>query len=108
MIIIVRIGLGLAYQGASSTSYHRGDYHDPPPSSSTVPSFGNGNKEQLSTFQAASHRDDNNNLQSISLGDSSSRTKLDVGTESESRVAGNDVADRDSGERNGEKEGKTG
>lgn len=42
------------------------------------------------------------------MGDSSSRTKLDVGTESESRVAGNDVADRDSGERNGEKEGKTG
>ena len=112
MIIVVRIGLGLAYQGASSTPpYRRREYHDPSPSSAL--SFDNRNKGQLSTFQAASHRDDNN-LQSTSLGNLSSRTKLDVGMGSESRVAAGDdddlyVADRNSGlgERNGEKEGKT-
>jgi hypothetical protein len=92
--------MGLAYQGASSTPYRRRDYHEP--------SSGRRNNGQLSTFQAASNQNDDG-VQSISLGTSSSRTKLDNGTGSDSRVAGDDLydTDRDSGERNEEKEGMT-
>ena len=105
MIIVVRIGLGLAYQGASSTPHRRSDYHDP---SSSIPSSGGQNNGQLSTFQAASHQE-GDGLQNISFG-TSSRTKLDIGIMgSDSRVAGDGTDsdhDGNSGERNGEKEGK--
>ena len=102
MTIVVRVGLGLAYQGASSTPYHRRDYHD---ASSSAPSSGRRNNGQLSTFRAASHQDDNG-LQSISLGSSSSGTKLDIasGKESDSRVAGDDSYDTD---RNSRREDRT-
>jgi hypothetical protein len=54
--IVVHVGLGLAYEGASSTPYHHGgDHHD---SSSSRPSFICWNTVQLSTFQAASRHDD--------------------------------------------------
>ena len=109
MIIVVRIGLGLAYQGASSSStpYHRrndNNYHDP--SSSSAPSSGHRqNNRQLSTFKAASNHDEG--LQSISFGSSSStRTRLDI-------VKGSSESSRDgglctSGTDNGEKEGGDG
>jgi hypothetical protein len=107
MVIVVRIGLGLAYEGASSTPYHERDYHV---SSSSAPSSGRRNNGQLSTFKAASHQEDEG-LQSISLRGSSSRTKLDIvkGSDSSLRAAGDDLygADRNSRERNGEKEGET-
>ena len=110
MIIVVRIGLGLAYQGASSSStpYHRrndNNYHYP--SSSSAPSSGHRqNNRQLSTFKAASNHDEG--LQSISLGSSSSstRTRLDI-------VKGSSEPSHDgglctSGTDNGEKEGGDG
>ena len=118
MIIVVRVGLGLAYQGASSSStgtpYHRrNNYHDP--SSSSAPSSGHQNNRQLSTFKAASHHQEDEGLQSISLGSSSSRTKLDNVkgcSDSSLRVAGDDLYasgtdSRNSGERNGERERET-
>jgi len=112
MVIVVRVGLGLAYQGASSTPHHR----DPPLSalSSRIPNSG-----QLSTFQAASHHNNNNNSDTdlhnhhhTSLVTSSSGTKLDTGTRegTESKVMTDDDDNvhmdrtRNSGERNGEKE----
>ena len=101
MIIVVRIGLGLAYQGASSSSipYHRrndNNYHYP--SSSSAPSSGHRqNNRQLSTFKAASNHDEG--LQSISS--SSTRTRLDI-------VKGSSESSRDglcaSGTDGGEKE----
>ena len=112
MIIVVRIGLGLAYQGASSTPYHdhRRDHHDP---SSSSPSSGRRKNGQLSTFKAASHQldEEDEGSQSISLGSSSSRTKLDIakGSDSILRVAGDDLSgtdSRSSGERKEEKEGE--
>ena len=111
MIIVVRIGLGLAYQGASSTPYHdhRRDHHDP---SSSSPSSGRRNNGQLSTFKAASHQlEEDESSQSICLGSSSSRTKLDIakGSDSILRMAGDDLSATDSsssGERNGEKDGE--
>ena len=122
MIIVVRVGLGLAYQGVSSgTPYHRHDYYHDPSSSSSAPSSGRRkSNRQLSTFRAASRQDDNG-LQSISLGSSgsSSGTKLDIGTpmmmRSDSRVGVNDLygMDRSSQagdsetEKNGEKERTT-
>ena len=92
MIIVVRVGLGLAYQGASSTPYHhRRDYHhdddDDDPSSSGAPQVlsGRRNNGQLSTFKAASRQeedeDDEQQIRGISLGisdGSSSGTKLDI------------------------------
>ena len=110
MVIVVRVGLGLAYQGASSTPHHR----DPPLSalSSRIPNSG-----QLSTFQAASHNNTNSdtdldNTHHTSLVTSSSGTKLDTGTRegTESKVMTDDDDNvhmdrtRNSGERNGEKE----
>ena len=102
MVIVVRIGLGLAYQGASSSStpyhhdhrrrdyYHNHNNHDPLASSSSTPpsssSRRNRNNGQLSTFKAASHQDsENEGLQSSSLSmtlggssSSTSKTKLPV------------------------------
>jgi hypothetical protein len=109
MIIVVRVGLGLAYQGASSAPQdyrRRCDYYRDPPISAI--SFGGGgggggrnsNRDgQISTFQAASRHDNNDGLQSISLGTSLSGTKLDTsigmttpgtGSRSELRVADGD------------------
>ncbi|KAF8802765.1 hypothetical protein BYT27DRAFT_6751895 [Phlegmacium glaucopus] len=84
MIIVVRVGLGLAYQGASSVPYPNDD------PSSSAPSSRRRNVVQLSAFQAASRNDD----KSISLGTSSSGTKL--GSSSgvlglDSRVAGENL-----------------
>lgn len=82
MMIVVRVGLGLAYEGTSSTPYHRGgDHHD---SSSSQPSFVRRNAVQLSTFQAASRHDDTV-LRNISMGTSSSGTKMGGGMELDSR-----------------------
>ena len=102
MIIIVRVGLGLAYQGVSSTPSRQRDYNDP---TSCVPSPGRRNNGQLSRLQAASPHEDEI-LQNLS---SSSRTKLDIGTGLDSRVAGNELyaTDRNIGERNMEKKGET-
>lgn len=89
MIIVVRVGLGLAYQGASTNS---------PMSFS-----GRRNNGQLSTFQAAApqtasqHSDAGSNI--ISLVTSSS------GTKSDSRVAG-DHSYANKGTLETEKEGK--
>ena len=103
MIIVVRIGLGLAYQGASSSStpYHRrndNNYHDP--SSSSAPSSGlRQNNRQLSTFKAASNHDEG--LQSISS--SSTRTRLDIvkGSSESSRDGGLCTSGTDGGEKEG-------
>ena len=104
MIIIVRVGLGLAYQGPSGTPSHQRDYHDP---TSSTPSSGRRNNGQLATFQAVSPQEDDG-LQNMSSGSSSSRSKLDIETGLDSRLAGNDLygTDRNSGEKNEEKEGK--
>ena len=106
MIIIVRVGLGLAYQGVSSTPSRQRDYNDP---TSCVPSPGRRNNGQLSRLQAASPQEDDI-FQNLSLRGSSNRTKLDMGAGLDSRAAGNDLpcgADRKSGERDGEREGVT-
>ena len=105
MIIIVRVGLGLAYQGVSSTPSRQLHCNDP---TSCVPSPGRRNNGQLSRLQAASPQEDDI-LQNLSLRGSSSRTKLDIGTGLDSRVAGNELyaTDRNSGERNGEDKGET-
>jgi len=93
MIIVVRVGLGLAYQGASSRPHHGGgnNQHDP---SSSAPSSRRQNVEQLSTFQAASRHGDPD-LKSISMGTSSSGTKIDSRTGLDSNGI--------SGEKDGEK-----
>jgi hypothetical protein len=82
MIIVVRVGLGLAYQGASSApqDYRRRRYRDTPISAISFGGGRNNRDGQLSTFQAeaASPHDNNDGLQSISLGTSSSGTKLDT------------------------------
>lgn len=83
MAIVVRVGLGLAYQGASSTPYHRGDHRDP---SSSAPSSGRRNVGQLSTFKAAPGHNE-----SVSLGTASSGTKLDSRTGLNSGIAGDDL-----------------
>lgn len=84
MIIVLRVGLGLAYQGASSTPYR----HDP--SSSSAASFGRRQAAQLSTFQAASQH---TSMNKASLVTSSTGTKLDASTDTgtDSRVRGDDL-----------------
>ena len=131
MMIVVRVGLGLAYQGVSSTPYYdnRGGklhYDDHDPSSSSPSSGGRRNHiGQLSTFQAASHQhrdgdndNDNDNdddhdhdhaLKSMTLGNTtlSSGTKLDssISIRLDSRVGmGDEVSS--SSEKGGEKDGK--
>jgi len=81
MIIVVRVGLGLAYQGvSSSTPYNRNGNNIHDPSSS-----GRRNVGQLSTFKAASRHDsddDEDALKSTTLITSSSATSSnEVGLE---------------------------
>jgi hypothetical protein len=98
MVIVVRVGLGLAYQGASSTPHHR----DPPSSSlsSRVPNSG-----QISTFQAATHHNnsdtDLHNHTTLVTSSSGSKLYAGIGTDSEATRAGGS-----SGEKTEEKEGK--
>lgn len=117
MIIIVRVGLGLAYQGASepNTPSRQRNYHrdDPTLSAPHQASSGRGNNAQLATFQAAaaaavSPQEDDvlQQIRDMPVG-SSSKTKLDItshsiGTWLDSGVVGNDLCstDRNSGERN--------
>jgi hypothetical protein len=99
MIIVVRVGLDLAYQGASSTPYR----YDP--SSSSARSFGRRKAGQLSTFKAASQH---TSLNKASLVTSSSGTKLDTSTETgtDSRVRGDELnlhIGGSSGEKNSER-----
>ena len=100
MIIIVRVGLGLAYQGASSTPSHQREYHDP---SLSAPSSSRRNNGRLN-FQNESPQENRDNVlpvQNVCSGSSSSRSKLDIGTGLDSRLAGNELfyTDRNSGER---------
>jgi len=111
VMIVVRVGLGLAYQGASIK---------PHPTSSALSFHVPNSGAQLSTFQAASHHNNNNNSDTdlhnhqTGLVTSSSGTKLDTETRegTESKVTTDDddnsnvYMDRtsNSGERNGEKE----
>ena len=114
MIIIVRVGLGLAYQGASepNTPSRQRNYHrdDPTLSAPHQASSGHENNAQLATFQAAavSPQEDDvlQQIRDMPVG-TSSKTKLDItshsiGTWLDSGVVGNDLCstDRNSGERN--------
>lgn len=84
MIIMVRVGLGLAYQGASSSpSQHQRNYHYDDPTSSSPQAPSGHKKISLATFQtaaAASSQDGDILQQNMPVGSSSrsSKTKLDI------------------------------
>ena len=102
MIIVVRVGLGLAYEGASNTPYRRGHSHTP---SSSAPSSGRRNVGQLSTFRAASPHDDTDVLNGTSCVDSSSRSKL--GGSGTVLDSGDDMDSPSAGGKYGEEERHT-
>lgn len=116
MIIIVRVGLGLAYQGASSTPSHQPNrdynhHNDDPTSTAPQASSGRGNNAQLATFQAAvaeiSPQEDDV-LENMGLESTSSEIKLDITRSSsvgaDSRVVENYTeTSGNSGEGNGKK-----